>query len=1491
MIPAAGFAAGLALVSTSVCGNFRYEGSIAIRILPPLLLAVVGIVFAKAGDPAVHAAEATDPAGQTPHGPVELLQQKLVQGTNSDRLLNNAVRLLRAGQTTDAFQAIRLILSEPQDSFTRIDANSSAVSIRQSARQLLQNADFAVRRDWIVAHELTAESALQQALLSRDEAALRAVARTYPFTRAAFRSLQLQALTAADRGQFVSASELLSEITELYVTTPLPYSVEQATAALQSRIAQVRRAHQSADSAAVRVTRAGSPYQTTVPALSRPWTEPLWTWTERYWSHPASAGVLSTISDNSQADLLSVNTWQSLLLGDRLVFRSPLRVICFDRLSGRVEWSLRTDTGATVDPAAIGEGKPIPIRTPVDAATLLQMECLGTMCGDDRLLFFIDGFRPFDDLSDASTTIQHVLPGPLGGQIGNRFSVPSEERSLSAGTRLVAVQLSSPPRVIWSVGGRDAFDYEFTAGANAQASTQPAQTREHDAAGLTGDPFRQQRFLGVPLIHDQSLFVISSDGEQLFLNSLNRSSGRLSWRQPLTFDDGAADERRYSGGATARSSELSALCGVADDSVICSLPDGILIAVSRHDGRLKWATDISGPDDSASDPANPWGPARRLFALVRRADALAFRPVICGHRIFHAAPGSQVLSCLDVRTGRIEWQVSRQAAGQGVVSSSRDLYAAACSDAGLVLIGQRHLRVVEPETGVQVLVTEIPPQTGRAICDDRLCLIPVQDGAIVAADLAAGSIDSLPGVLLHTPATPFTGSLVADDGVICATTPVSVAVIPTAAEMRRRFTRQAEMEQSESAASSVSMARAEILSGHPVVGLQRLLDVSRQPDSAPTAHPVLADILLHRLAETRFDTQAEAAASERPSELASAEQIVAALKQLNLSPEQSLRMNILSGVPSGHTIREVEAVDATMLQLLPDWRVRADVAAWSMAASHVDTPATDWRAANPPTLVSAARVISFPSCLDSADATLQFADELIRQQRPAAAHLVLAAADATAGITPAGSTTARLQQLRSEAGPRRSAAKQSNGSAGVQLTMREVRTEAIDANVLQAIREGLRSQVDSPAWFEHRLLTTLSPGRPQLSVLDMHAGRVIHEVPLPSSLRQNFGWADSHGLLPLLDGDQIGMLSLIGRDGPEVLWHKRIVADGLTVSGVQPGPVGPAYFVWRTDSQLCCSHPLTGELLWCRKLAMSSGSAAGAPISGDGHAIAVFAPGMDSYQLFRTLDGRHLRDGQLAIPNSQTPVLLGRRLLYVDDDRRIRLLDLLTGQDALNTPVPLRITEHGRASVLPNNRAATVTDDRRLVIIDADHAAVELSCPLPDEATANPFTGLVAFERDGRLFVLLRNYRHNDQSMSATPLLQEPRLDYGTLLCIDQTSQELLWTISGQPAVVPPIYGDPTDLIVLWSIVDPLDARRLGQNQLRQNGNFFGDDTRPAPTGTDRNLVLRVIDCRTGQTIARQSGFSPATPLRCVHNADARQIRVELENSVILLDYVPLAGP
>ena len=116
-----------------------------------------------------------------------------------------------------------------------------------------------------------------------------------------------------------------------------------------------------------------------------------------------------------------------------------------------------------------------------------------------------------------------------------------------------------------------------------------------------------------------------------------------------------------------------------------------------------------------------------------------------------------------------------------------------------------------------------------------------------------------------------------------------------------------------------------------------------------------------------------------------------------------------------------------------------------------------------------------------------------------------------------------------------------------------------------------------------------------------------------------------------------------------------------------------------------------------------------------------------------------------------------------------------------------------------------------------------------------------------------------------------PQLSDGPLLCLNPATGAVQWSVQIDQAIFPDIHGDPTDLLVGWSVP-----------KLSLEANMR---TRSADT-----LIVQVFDETTGQLIAQSPSFSSLPPLRCVHIADERLIQLTTANAIISVRAPPVVS-
>lgn len=1396
-----------------------------------------------------HSAAATEMEPQTPqgdlHGPLGFLQHSLVLSAEDGRLIAAAERQLQLGDKGRAYTALQVVFARQHDTFTPLLHGRASASAYRSALQILQQANFSVRRDWAAEMEPLAATALQQA--SSDLTKVNEVARHFPYTRSGQKAYIIGAVLAKTRGQAQLANAILAELESQYADTAVSFNARELLTGLRAHLR-----HQATDAFPAKI--AGGPVIESPQQLTLPWPEPFWKWQESVWEFPQGASALAALTQPDRRATLAMNSWRPALTRDSIILRTPFRIIAFDRSTGRIRWSMLTDTvGKPIGVAGSIPGANAGIAT--SAEELLRMDNLGSIAATDRFVFFIDRFRK--------------LKAEDGGrfQRPHEFQMPLTDQERNGGTRLVAVHLQPVPQVAWTAGDAETFDYQISTPPNVEVAPQTqSPTDSFDRSnGETPPLFAGQNFLGVPLVHDQMLFLLSADTETVWLNCLTAATGRLLWQVPVSYQNQQPLPGR--GRLIVQPEEQlgASLCGVADDTVVCALKAGVAVGVSLTDGRFRWATNVRGEDLALQ--LGGQGAFRIQQPAIQRK---SFPPFLHMGRMYWSAHQSSEVSCIDTNNGKIVWQISRSAGAGGVMEGSVDHYAVAVIDDQLVLIGDRHIRAVSTKDGSQLWATYLPPQSGQATCNDKFCLVPLQNGTVASVNLPGGTMNPVSQDVLTGQSDETIGTLLADADFVYSTTPLSVAAFPTVAHSAGREIDDA------SAPQSVRFrdAQVAILSANvsqAVTILRQEIDTPAAAADVPRAQKLLAEVLLRAMAVETFQQRAADAGPPEYFALQSLE----TLQRLPLTAEQDLRLSILAG--DNHEPRGQTAAPQ-LLDLLPDWRARSDVSAWANLSSFAASKIEKFRPQPVSLLAAAEHAILFPEHVGTVDEQLAFADDLVRQHFATAAELFLLAARRNVTDPDRSRLDSRLKAVR------KPFMQVHSDVAALQIDLGKLRVEAkpyfYAGNRIAELLNDRVVHVDTPDWYANHLLFS----NRLLSVADMQTGVVSADVRLPASpentllLLSSF---ESPGMLPLVGRDYVGMVSLVASQKPQLMWWKRFQREEFDLTPVQLGPFGPEFLIIATENRLCCLHPLTGNVLWTRDIAISSKSRNlfnnSIQFAGDDQVVAVFGEQMRSCEVFRTKDGQRLGIVPLKIPEKSVPIISGRRVLF-PHEQQLQLIDLLDGKNLLEDVAVPKILSSSNAPLISDNRVVLMSEDREVVVLNVATGKIELKCPISAELEAQKqqIAGMSAFERNGRLYVLVKNWGNHYSQRSASSKMGEVRLDHGMLFCIDQKTGQRLWNHTTLPAIVPEIQGDPIDVLVKWAWTDPGLSGFQGQ----------GFEPRDRNTAVrERSLTVSVIDAKTGDLKFAADHLSPGEPVRCVHDAKAATITLESDTAEIKVHY------
>ncbi len=390
---------------------------------------------------------------------------------------------------------------------------------------------------------------------------------------------------------------------------------------------------------------------------------------------------------------------------------------------------------------------------------------------------------------------------------------------------------------------------------------------------------------------------------------------------------------------------------------------------------------------------------------------------------------------------------------------------------------------------------------------------------------------------------------------------------------------------------------------------------------------------------------------------------------------------------------------------------------------------------------------------------------------------------------------------------------------------------------------------------------------------DLSTGYRLDEVSLPFA-PEDFGAVPTISLNPslltIVGADQICAISLSRPGYSKLLWQRNVSSENRTPFVPIPGPVGSGFVVWQSSTRLHCSHPMTGVDLWSRAIKSSHDEnmfPMRHQLFGDEEVLLLCGADQETYERFRTRDGQRLGLGRLEMLSNVTSLSVGRRLIGNDDSWRVRLFDGLTETDVLQDERPVILSPETQAPFreLSEGRILTVTKDQEIVMIDTMREQVVFRTPTRGRNNTEFVMSLSAFERNGLLFVSLSDEIAMRERIIATPRLGEPRIDFGTLYCLNPQTGTILWSRRMEPSVLPPISGDPSGLLIGWSFLEEVDERR--------NGNRIAK----------RRLRVQVIDEQTGELLAERSNLYNGIPLRAIHEAETRRTTLYTYGSVITI--------
>ncbi|MFO1003988.1 MAG: PQQ-binding-like beta-propeller repeat protein, partial [Planctomycetaceae bacterium] len=1267
--------------------------------------------------------------------------------------------------------------------------------------------------------------------------------------------------------------------------------------------------------------------------ISPPWPRATWTWTEDIWGFPGvpqpqAGNALESMIPGSGSSVNDFRNWRPVLWDDSLVIRTPFRIIAFEKSTGRQKWTMSTQTFVrqeninnshedTADSRLLGS-------TGDEPGVFNGLAAFGLMASDSEFLYLIDHFNFFSSDPDMSE-------GGIRARQRLRFGEPQRDQSsLVTGpqaTRLVALRKAASgrvPQVAWIAGDPGDFSYRpiqsqppidnqlsatptTQSSANTSAKNFPKTSGEgsrqslvqitdpsggHSRNNLATLTLDGHRFQAPPVGRGELLFVPSTFRDLQWLSCLRRGTGDIIWQQPLTFSDDVMSRYQDS----ANPVRTTSVCLMAENSVVCSLPSGLLIAVRATDGQLLWATAIRD-DESPQQLRGLHWPAESEDEQPIESPCVLL-PMTSEGVIVCTDHRSSRLHGLSADTGEILWSTSRRAFGPGDTGGSPDHYVAGIARGQAILIGERHCRSVNLKTGDQNWVVAITRTSGRAECRGGRCLIPQADGRVISVNTDDGTIIRHRPFFQPTDSSLQIGAILSDDNYVYASTPISLAVYPRSDSLPKTIPLPAPFTR-ETSAQVLTSVQALLINGDDQLAIEALksaANIDTHADSVQTDaneeqlrepfEQYLGELILQDWAE-RIVQSMESADDSSSHPLISQER-AELLPRLNLTSEQQVRAAVLTVL--NHPENSLTANDLQELAAFPEWRkvititdgwsVRPDLLLEKFGTPPFVEIGDTASLSIPKRRQLAANVTLFPNQLSSDQQRGELIEQLIKTGDFFSAETVAISWQNISGSPLPKKFLAELRQRDVIAGLREDPAQTTESGAAIAEPAIQS-TKQIGLTSVNAVHATFKSNVqlcvtdwdmqrverglwisNLPTWIRPKFFLVDGPGNmPELVSMDMTDGSLRDRVALPFAFHRNtIGYralangSTIPGLLPFAGAEQITMVSCTVPDKAAVLWNRRLAKSETDNAMIEFGPLGADYFIWHHHEELHCSHPLTGQDLWVRRLRLSPVTR---PIPGvqrifgDKNTTIVMGTDLSSYERFSTRDGKSLGTGRLSIGRISDAVTVGRCLLYPDANSQLHLFDGGSGLDALQNSTPIVLGRHNPDSmfqILSNGRVLTVTSDFEIVLIDTIAGRVVFRIPAASYIKTGTVFGLTAFERNGQLFVGLEEQREFViRALEGSFRLRDPRMHGGPLLCLDPNTGAIRWTMPLQETSIPEIYGDPTDVMLMWS-QPPVDE--LQPNEKRNT-----------------TLKLQLVDAATGKILASEPSISSSRPIRCVHRA------------------------
>lgn len=407
------------------------------------------------------------------------------------------------------------------------------------------------------------------------------------------------------------------------------------------------------------------------------------------WSQPLSGyatareSVQTLIEDLDDVGTATLPAFTPITANGKVFFRTLRGVRAVDVASGRTLW----ETAAGLCPERILAGNP----SSQQYANMQQQVFFrggGVIAMQQGRSYYNGGNAEYDRLSSL------LFRNGTWGQIstdGEQLFVLEEHAILSP------FQPGNGSR--FGNGNEDPFHRDFASNKIVAYDMNTGRPRWEVGGTAMDEPFDRrlagQYFFGVPVADGDNLYVIGEKDAEIRLFCLAGENGRPRWSALLAHSDVDIQEdfgRRW----------WNVQPTISEGVVVCPTTVGWLVAVDPTHHSVIWNFRYSGIQRATQnrhssreqERAVPQSPLNQQWALTA--------PIISDHHLVYAPHEEQTLVCVDLYTGKLVWQRSKDDA----------LYVAGVHDGQVITVGKTSISAVRLQDNKPLWST--PHQTTAA---------------------------------------------------------------------------------------------------------------------------------------------------------------------------------------------------------------------------------------------------------------------------------------------------------------------------------------------------------------------------------------------------------------------------------------------------------------------------------------------------------------------------------------------------------------------------------------------------------------------------------------------------------------------------------------------------------------------------------------------------------------------------------------------------------